>query len=248
VSVDDLFSLTGRTAVVTGGGRGIGQQIARSFAEAGAHVVLVGRPESVSATADELGGTAVAADLSDRDALPALMAEVASDHDVDIVVNCAGVIRRGSLLDSPDETWDEVMTVNLEAPRILSREFARGMIARGHGKIINIASLLSFQGGKEVAGYATSKHALVGLTRALANEWAARGVQVNAIAPGYIATDNTAALRNDAARDAEILSRIPAGRWGTPADLIGAALFLASPASDYVTGHTLVVDGGWMSR
>jgi 2-deoxy-D-gluconate 3-dehydrogenase len=248
VSVDDLFSLTGRTAVVTGGGRGIGQQIARSFAEAGAHVVLVGRPESVSATADELGGTAVAADLSDRDALPALMAEVASDHDVDIVVNCAGVIRRGSLLDSPDETWDEVMTVNLEAPRILSREFARGMIARGHGKIINIASLLSFQGGKEVAGYATSKHALVGLTRALANEWAARGVQVNAIAPGYIATDNTAALRNDAARDAEILGRIPAGRWGTPADLIGAALFLASPASDYVTGHTLVVDGGWMSR
>lgn len=248
MSVDDLFSLTGRTAVVTGGGRGIGQQIARSFAEAGAHVVLVGRPESVSATADELGATAVAADLSDRDALPALMAEVASDHDVDIVVNCAGVIRRGSLLDSPDETWDEVMTVNLEAPRILSREFARGMIARGHGKIINIASLLSFQGGKEVAGYATSKHALVGLTRALANEWAARGVQVNAIAPGYIATDNTAALRNDAARDAEILGRIPAGRWGTPADLVGAALFLASPASDYVTGHTLVVDGGWMSR
>ncbi|BDV29897.1 SDR family oxidoreductase [Microbacterium terricola] len=253
MSAADLFSLSGRTALVTGAGRGIGREIARALADAGADLVLVGRAESLASAADELAATGrrvdvVTADLGDAAALPARMDEVAGSHAVDILVNCAGIIRRGAFLDAPDADWHEVLTVNLEAPRILSRAFAAGMLERGRGKIINIASLLSFQGGKEVAGYTASKHALVGLTHALANEWAGRGVQVNAIAPGYIATDNTAALRSDPTRDAEILSRIPAGRWGTPSDLAGAAIFLASPASDYVTGHTLVVDGGWMSR
>ncbi|WP_235565456.1 SDR family oxidoreductase [Microbacterium sp. Root166] len=248
-----LFSLSGRTALVTGAGRGIGREIARGLAAAGADLVLVGRAKSITPTAEELIAAShrvhvVDADLSDLSALPGLMASVAERYDVEILVNCAGVIHRGPFLDVDDAAWDEVMGVNLDAPRLLSRVFARGMVERGRGKIINIASLLSFQGGKEVSSYTVSKHALLGLTHALANEWAGRGIHVNAIAPGYIATDNTAALRRDADRDAEILSRIPAGRWGRPEDLVGAAVFLASPASDYVTGHTLVVDGGWMSR
>ena len=243
------FSLDGRTALVTGGGSGIGRGIAHGLAGAGASVIVVGRSAAVEQTRDEIedaGGSAIAvrADLADRVAL----AEVAREREIDVLVNCAGVIRRGPFLDVSDDDWHEVIAVNLDAPRRLSRLIGEGMLDRGRGKIINIASLLSFQGGREVAGYAVSKHALVGLTRALANEWAGRGVQVNAIAPGYIATDNTAALRADPDRDAEILSRIPSGRWGTPEDLVGAAVFLASPASDYVTGHTLVVDGGWMSR
>jgi 2-dehydro-3-deoxy-D-gluconate 5-dehydrogenase len=243
------FSLEGRTALVTGGGSGIGRGIAHGLAHAGASVIVVGRSAAVDETRDEIedaGGSAVAvrADLADRTAL----ADVAREREIDVLVNCAGVIRRGPFLDVSDDDWHQVIAVNLDAPRRLSRLIGEGMLARGRGKIINIASLLSFQGGREVAGYAVSKHALVGLTRALANEWAGRGVQVNAIAPGYIATDNTAALRADPDRDAEILSRIPSGRWGTPEDLVGAAVFLASPASDYVTGHTLVVDGGWMSR
>jgi 2-dehydro-3-deoxy-D-gluconate 5-dehydrogenase len=243
------FSLDGRTALVTGGGSGIGRGIAHGLARAGASVIVVGRSAAVEQTRDEIvdaGGSAVAvrADLADRAAL----AEVAREREIDVLVNCAGVIRRGPFLDVSDDDWHQVIAVNLDAPRRLSRLIGEGMLDRGRGKIINIASLLSFQGGREVAGYTVSKHALVGLTRALANEWAGRGVQVNAIAPGYIATDNTAALRADPDRDAEILSRIPSGRWGTPEDLVGAAVFLASPASDYVTGHTLVVDGGWMSR
>lgn len=248
-----LFSLAGRTALVTGAGRGIGREIARGLAAAGADLVLVGRAESVAGTALELGDApgrveVVAADLADLETLESEMTALAARVEVDILVNCAGVIRRGAFLDAPDADWAEVMTVNLEAPRVLSRCFAAGMRDRGRGKIINIASLLSFQGGREVASYTVSKHALVGLTKALANEWAASGVQVNAIAPGYIATDNTDALRRDPEREAEILSRIPTGRWGNAHDLVGAAVFLAAPASDYVTGHTLVVDGGWMSR
>ena len=243
------FSLDGRTALVTGGGSGIGRGIAHGLARAGASVIVVGRSLAVEQTRDEIeeaGGSAVAvrADVADRAAL----ADVAREREIDVLVNCAGVIRRGPFLDVSDDDWHQVIAVNLDAPRRLSRLVGEGMLDRGRGKIINIASLLSFQGGREVAGYTVSKHALVGLTRALANEWAGRGVQVNAIAPGYIATDNTAALRADPDRDAEILSRIPSGRWGTPEDLVGAAVFLASPASDYVTGHTLVVDGGWMSR
>jgi len=248
-----LFSLAGRTAVVTGAGSGIGRGIALALSAAGAAVVLAGRSGSVDETRDlvaEAGGeaTGIRVDLRDADALVEVASAVAAERTVDILVNCAGVIDRGAFAETSDERWHDVLAVNLDAPRLLSRVFGAAMVGRGAGKIINIASLLSFQGGREVAGYTVSKHALVGLTRALANEWAARGVQVNAIAPGYIATDNTAPLRADAARDAEILARIPTGRWGTADDLAGAAVFLASPASDYVTGHTLVVDGGWMSR
>jgi 2-dehydro-3-deoxy-D-gluconate 5-dehydrogenase len=248
-----LFELTGRRALVTGAGSGIGRGLARGLAAAGASVLLVGRSDSIDATRDEIedaGGraTPVRVDLGDVGALPAIADGLAQEHEIDVLVNCAGVIRRAPFLDVDDAQWRDVVSVNLDAPRILSRSFGRGMVERGSGKIINIASLLSFQGGREVAGYAASKHALVGLTRALANEWAPRGVQVNAIAPGYIDTDNTAALRADPSRDSEILARIPSGRWGRPDDLVGAAVFLASSASDYITGHTLVVDGGWMSR
>lgn len=248
-----LFSLGGRRALVTGAGAGIGKGIARGLAAAGASVLLVGRSDSIDETATEIAdaghdATAVRIDLADSAALATTADGLAREYEVDILVNCAGVIRRGRFLDVDDERWNEVVSVNLDAPRILSRSFGRGMVARGRGKVVNIASLLSFQGGREVSGYTASKHALVGLTRALANEWASAGVQVNAIAPGYIDTDNTAALRADPVREREILTRIPAGRWGRPEDLAGAAVFLASPASDYITGHTLVVDGGWMSR
>lgn len=248
-----LFSLAGRTALVTGAGSGIGRGIARALAEAGASLQLVGRSDAVDATRAQLAengadATCVRIDLRDGDAVAEAAAELAEQSPVDILVNCAGVIDRGAFTETSDRQWHDLLAVNLEAPRILSREFGARMVERGSGKIINIASLLSFQGGHRVAGYTVSKHALVGLTKALANEWAGHGIQVNAIAPGYIATDNTAPLRADSTRAAEILGRIPAGRWGTPEDLAGAAVFLASPASDYVTGHTLVVDGGWMSR
>ncbi len=248
-----LFSLAGRTALVTGAGSGIGRGLALALAGAGASLVLAGRSDAVDETraqVEDLGAEAVGVriDLRDSASLAAIATELAAETPVDILVNCAGVIDRGAFVETSDERWHDLLAVNLDAPRILSRAFGARMIARGSGKIVNIASLLSFQGGREVAGYTVSKHALVGLTRALANEWAGRGVQVNAIAPGYIATDNTAPLRADSVRDAEILSRIPTGRWGTPQDLGGAAVFLASAASDYVTGHTLVVDGGWMSR
>ncbi|QTV80386.1 SDR family oxidoreductase [Microbacterium sp. NIBRBAC000506063] len=247
------FSLDDRTALVTGAGSGIGRGIAHGLAAAGAEVILVGRSEAVHRTAEEItssGGAAraVQADLSDLRAADELPRTIGEDTEVDILVNCAGTIYRSPFLEHEDERWRDVLDINLEAPRVLSRAFGAQMVDRGRGKIVNIASLLSFQGGVNVAAYTTSKHALVGLTKALANEWASRGVQVNAIAPGYIDTDNTAPLRADAQRDAEILSRIPTGRWGTADDLAGAAVYLSSAASDYVTGHTLVVDGGWMSR
>lgn len=249
----DLFSLAGRTALVTGAGSGIGRAIAEALAGAGASVLLAGRTATIDETRARIeaaGGEAagIRIDLRDTAALGGVADDLAGERPVDILVNCAGVIDRGAFVETSDERWHDVLAVNLEAPRILSRAFGARMVERGSGKIVNIASLLSFQGGREVAGYTVSKHALVGLTRALANEWASRGVQVNAIAPGYIATDNTAALRADAQRDAEILARIPTGRWGRASDLGGAAVFLSSAASDYVTGHTLVVDGGWMSR
>lgn len=247
------FCLDDRTALVTGAGSGIGRGIAHGLAAAGAEVILVGRSEAVHRTAEEItssGGAAraVQADLSDLRAADELPRTIGEDTEVDILVNCAGTIYRSPFLEHEDQRWNDVLDINLEAPRVLSRAFGAQMVARGRGKIVNIASLLSFQGGVNVAAYTTSKHALVGLTKALANEWASRGVQVNAIAPGYIDTDNTAPLRADAQRDAEILSRIPTGRWGTADDLAGAAVYLSSAASDYVTGHTLVVDGGWMAR
>lgn len=248
-----LFSVAGKTALVTGAGRGIGKAIALGLAAAGAELILAGRAASVTATARQLAArgdecSTVDVDLADTATLERRMRDVAESREVDVLVNCAGVIHRGAELGGGDDEWRNVMSVNLEAPRMLSRTFAPGMLARGSGKIINIASLLSFQGGIDVASYAVSKHAVVGLTRAHANEWASGGVQVNAIAPGYIATDNTEPLRRDGDRAGQLLARIPAGRWGEPSDLVGATIFLASPASDYITGHTLVVDGGWMSR
>ena len=252
----EMFSLAGKTAVVTGSRRGIGQTIALALASAGAHIV------GVSANMEADGGEAGAAiramgrrfdgiqcNFADRSAVKSLAEQlVGSRHGVDILVNNAGTIRRAPAATHSDEFWDEVIEVNLSAQFILAREVGGAMIARGGGKIIFTASLLTFQGGITVPGYAASKGAVGQLTKALANEWAGHKVNVNAIAPGYIRTDNTEALQKDAARHDAILSRIPAGRWGDPADLGGAAIFLASHASDYVHGTVLTVDGGWMGR
>jgi 2-deoxy-D-gluconate 3-dehydrogenase len=249
----DLFSLTGKTALVTGARRGIGQAIAVGLARAGADLVLLGRTGDLAETAALVaaaGGTAAEAvlDLADPAAIPAAAADLLADRPVDVLVNNAGVIHREPADRLAYRDWRAVLDVNLDAVFLLSQACGTAMLERGAGKIITIASLLSFQGGINVAGYATSKHAVAGLTRALANEWGPRGIQVNAIAPGYIATDNTRPLRDDPAREAAIRERIPAGRWGAPEDLVGAAVFLASRASDYVNGHLLVVDGGWLAR
>jgi 2-deoxy-D-gluconate 3-dehydrogenase len=252
----DQFKLEGKVALVTGCKRGIGLAMAVALAEAGADII------GVSASLDPAGSDAERAvtaagrrfhayrcDFSKRDALYDFIHRVAGEcPPVDILVNNAGMILRQPAAEHPDLSWDQVMTVNLDAPFILSREIGRGMLERGSGKIIFTASLLSFQGGVTVPSYAASKGAIAQLTMALSNEWAGRGVCVNAIAPGYIATDNTEALRADDTRSAAILARIPAGRWGAAADLKGATVFLASPASDYVTGTILTVDGGWMGR
>ncbi|MTV27873.1 SDR family oxidoreductase [Nitriliruptoraceae bacterium ZYF776] len=249
----EAFSLAGRTALVTGVSRGIGQAIAVGLALAGADLVLAGRSGSLDGTRamiEELGRdvTTVDVDL----ARPEDVADGALDDvlptDVDILVNNAGVIHREEALTVGPDAWRSVLDVNLNSVFFLSQRVAGPMLARGHGKIINIASLLSFEGGLNVTSYAASKHAVAGLTRALSNEWAARGIQVNAIAPGYIVTDNTARLRADPERTKSIDDRIPAGRWGLPSDLVGAAVFLASSASDYVSGHVLLVDGGWSGR
>ncbi len=251
----DLFSLEGKRALVTGASQGLGQAMAEALASAGAEVVCAGlRPGEADGTVAAIrsaGGRAhaVAADLGDRAAALAL-----ADHaealvgGIDILVNNAGTIRRHPASEFPLEDWDLVLRVNLDAVFLLSQRFGRAMIARGGGKIINTASLLAFSGGITVPAYTASKHAVAGVTRALANEWARHNVNVNAIAPGYMVTDNTRALRDDPVRTQEITARIPAGRWGQPTDLAGAVIFLASPASDYVNGHVLVVDGGWMAR
>ncbi len=251
------FSLEGETAMVTGASRGLGQAIAISIAEAGANVICVssrpGGAAGTAATIRKLGREAweVAADLSVRDAVQSLADEaekVAGGGGIGILVNNAGTIRRSAAKDYPLDDWDHVLRTNLDSVFILSQRIGRSMVARHKGKIINVASLLSFSGGITVPAYTASKHAVAGLTKALANEWAKEGVQVNAVAPGYFRTDNTEALRQDAKRSAEILGRIPAGRWGEPGDLTGAVVFLASQASNYVNGHVLVVDGGWMAR
>ncbi len=255
MSIAERFSLAGRTALVTGASRGLGAAMGRALAEAGADVALHASHDEPSdaalAIAHEchvLAGC-VTADLSKRDAAERLIADAtAALGRVDILVNNAGIIRRSPAEIHPDADWDETIEVNLSSVFRLCRAAGAAMLERGHGKIINIASLLAFQGGIRVSAYAAAKGGVAQLTKALANEWAGRGVNVNAIAPGYMRTDNTKPLYEDPVRYSEITGRIPAGRWGEPADLAGAVVFLASPAADYVHGHVLVVDGGWMGR
>lgn len=250
------FSLKGKIALVTGCNKGIGRAMAIGLAEAGADIIGVSATMPASGSDVEQQVTALgrkyfayAADLSNREALYAFIKKVNDAHPVvDILINNAGTILRKPAAEHPDEYWDQVLALNLDTPFILAREFGKQMVERGSGKIIFTCSLLTFQGGITVPGYAASKGALGSLVKALANEWAAKGVNVNGIAPGYIATDNTEALRNDKERSASILSRIPAGRWGDPDDFKGATVFLASSAADYVHGTILAVDGGWMGR
>jgi 2-deoxy-D-gluconate 3-dehydrogenase len=256
MTVLDLFRLDGKVAVVTGARRGIGKAMAIALAEAGADIVGVSRslePQGSDIESEVLARqrrfTGFACDFRDRKSVYALVAQLnASFAAIDILVNNAGTILRKPAAEHPDAYWDEIIETNLNSQFILTRELGRRMIERGSGKIIFTASLLTFQGGITVPGYAASKGAIGQLTKALANEWASKGVQVNAIAPGYVATDNTTALRSDVKRNAAILERIPAGRWGEPDDFRGAIVFLASPASDYVSGSVLTVDGGWMGR
>lgn len=252
----DRFKLDGKTALVTGCRRGIGKSIALGLAEAGADIVGVSRSMEASGSGIETAVLALgrkfkgyACDFADRKSLYHLIEQLTTQFPViDILVNNAGTILRKPAAEYPDEYWDTLIEVNLNSQFILTREIGKGMVARGKGKVIFTASLLTFQGGILVPGYAASKGGIGQLTKALANEWAGMGVQVNAIAPGYISTDNTVALRNDPARNKAILERIPAGRWGEPEDLQGMAVFLASAASDYVSGSVFVVDGGWMAR
>jgi 2-deoxy-D-gluconate 3-dehydrogenase len=251
-----VIDLSGKTALVTGARRGLGKAIAAGLANAGADVIGVSAAQEeadsdIGRLVEGTGGTFIgrACDLSDRRALYELLAWLAEErHRVDILVNNAGMIIRKAAAQHGDEEWDQVLGVNLSSPFILAREMGRQMVERRSGKIIFTASLLSFQGGITVPGYTASKSAIVGLTRALANEWAPHGVNVNAIAPGYMETDNTVALRDDPVRSRAILERIPAGRWGTGEDVAGAAVFLASANADYIHGTVLTVDGGWMGR
>jgi 2-deoxy-D-gluconate 3-dehydrogenase len=247
------FDLSGKVAIVTGANTGIGQGIAVALAKAGADVALVGRSEATE-TAEHvraLGRKAllVSADLSSTEPCERIVAETLDGlGGLDILVNNAGIIRRNDALDFTADDWDAVMDTNLKSLFFLCQSAARHMVEQGGGKIINIASMLTFQGGIRVASYTASKSGVGGLTKLLANEWAGKGINVNAIAPGYIATNNTAALQADEKRNAEILGRIPSGRWGDPEDLGGAAVFLSSDAAKYVQGHILAVDGGWLAR
>lgn len=244
-----MFSLTGRRALVTGANTGIGQAIAIGLAEAGAEVICAGRrscDETVE-TITQAGGRAssVLVDFADPMAGQGLF----GDAPFDILVNNAGIIRRADALEFSEADWDAVMDVNLKALFFTTQAFAKAVMARqGTGAVVNIASLLSFQGGIRVPSYTASKHGVAGLTKLLANEWAAKGINVNAVAPGYIETNNTEALRNDPDRNQAILDRIPAGRWGQAEDIAGAAVYLASPAAKYVHGAVLNVDGGWLAR
>ncbi len=251
--IEHPFDLSGKVALVTGANAGIGQAIALALAKFGADIAAVGRTpaEETLGKAKAIGRQAemILADLSTIEPMKRIVDEtVRKLGRLDILVNNAGIIRRADAVDFTEEDWDAVIDTNLKSAFFLSQAAAKHMITRGSGKIINIASVLTFQGGIRVASYTASKSGIGGLTKLLANEWAAKGVNVNAIAPGYIATRNTAALQADAMRNQSILDRIPAGRWGHPDDLGGAAVFLASSASDYVQGHVLAVDGGWMAR
>ncbi|MDM8084810.1 SDR family oxidoreductase [Cellulomonas cellasea] len=251
---ESLLSIEGKLAVVTGASQGIGLAIATTLAKAGADVIGVSydMPEGDSDARAAVEGagrafTPIRADFSDRAQVAELAARLV-DLDVDILVNNGGTIRRVPAAVHPDEDFDHVIDVNMRTTFVLSREVGRGMIERGSGKIVNTASMLSFQGGINVPGYTASKSAVAGLTKALANEWADKGVNVNAVAPGYVATANTHDLRQDAARSDSILGRIPAGRWAQAEDIAGAVLFLCSPAASYVHGAILPVDGGWLAR
>ena len=250
----DIFDLHGKTALVTGSSRGLGSGIALALAEAGAQIALHGSKSVPAESIKQIENTGgkpiiVTGDVSDPDACTRMIDEVMNNLGrIDILVNNAGTIRRSPAADYSWEDWNAVLETNLSSVFRLSQLAGRQMLAQGSGKIINIASLLTFQGGVFVPSYAAAKGGVGQLTKAFANEWASKGINVNAIAPGYMETDNTAALRADPVRSRQILERIPAGRWGTPSDLGGAAIFLASRASDYMHGHILVVDGGWMSR
>ena len=252
--IQEAFRLEGKVAIVTGCDTGLGQGMAVALAEAGCDVVGVNRkiPHETAEKINALGRRvmAIQADLSQQDALTSIVTQsVSAFGRIDILVNNAGTIRRQDALDFSEKDWDDVMNLNLKSVFFLSQAVARQFLAQGNGgKIINIASMLSFQGGIRVPSYTASKSGVLGITRLLANEWAAKGINVNAIAPGYMATNNTQQLRADSERNQEIIDRIPAGRWGTPNDLKGPVVFLASPASDYIHGYTLAVDGGWLAR
>ncbi|WP_217277322.1 SDR family oxidoreductase [Pedobacter foliorum] len=256
MAVLDLFNLKGKIALVTGCKRGIGKAMAEALAEAGADIIGVSASLELSGSEVEKSITSIGkqfyayqCDFSDRNSLKQFIDQVKKDHPViDILVNNAGTILRKPIAEHPDEYWDEVVAVNQTAPFILTREIGKEMVLRGSGKVIFTASLLTFQGGITVPGYAASKGAIGQLTKAFANEWAAKGVNVNAIAPGYISTDNTTALRADENRSRSIMERIPAGRWGDPEDFKGPVVFLASEGSSYMHGTVMTVDGGWMGR
>lgn len=250
------FRVDGKLALVTGSSRGIGLAIATALAESGADII--GVSSKLEASGSDLEKAVVKAgkkfyayqcDLSNRDSIYSFLEKVKTDHPrIDILINNAGHILRKPVAEHPDEYWDTIININLNAQFILAREIGKRMVEQGYGKIVFTCSLLSFQGGVTVPGYAASKGAVASLLKAFANEWAKSGVNVNGVAPGYIATDNTSALRADAERNAAILSRIPANRWGTPEDMAGAFVFLSSPASDYMNGTIVTVDGGWMGR
>ncbi|KOQ95212.1 2-dehydro-3-deoxy-D-gluconate 5-dehydrogenase KduD [Pluralibacter gergoviae] len=250
----DAFSLAGKVAVVTGCNTGLGQGMAVGLAEAGCDIVGINRsePAETAAKVEALGRRflSLSADLRSTDGIPQLLKQAVDEFGhIDILVNNAGLIRRQDALEFSEADWDDVMNVNVKTLFFLSQAVAKQFIKQGSGgKIINIASMLSFQGGIRVPSYTTSKSGVMGLTRLLANEWAQHGINVNAIAPGYMTTNNTEQLRADEQRSAEILDRIPAGRWGLPDDLKGPIVFLASAASDYVNGYTIAVDGGWLAR
>jgi len=252
MSIIDKFRVEGKTALVTGCNKGIGFAMAEGLAEAGANIIGVssgGDFEKIEKAVQKLGKTFTyhQVDIGNREALYSFLNSI-KEQPVDILVNNAGIIMRNPAADHSDEYWDQVMSINLDAQFILAREIGKKMIAQGKGKIIFTCSLLTFQGGINVPGYAAAKSAIGGLVKALANEWAAKGINVNGIAPGYIETDNTKALREDEERNKSILSRIPAARWGQPDDFKGPTVFLASESSNYVNGAILVVDGGWMGR
>jgi 2-dehydro-3-deoxy-D-gluconate 5-dehydrogenase len=256
MNLQNFFSLEGKIALVTGCNKGIGKAMAIGLAEAGADIIGVSATMALQGSEVEIEVQNVGrkfkayqADFSDRESLKLFISQVKQDYpQIDILVNNAGTIMRQPAAEHSDEYWDKVLAINLDSQFILTRDIGAEMIKRGSGKIIFTASLLSFQGGVNVPGYAASKGAIASLVKAFANEWAGKGVNVNAIAPGYIATDNTEALRNDPVRSKSILDRIPAGRWGETEDFKGATIFLASKASDYVHGTILLVDGGWMGR